>query len=178
MNTHALIVHFPIALLSIYAVLELVHHKKVLASHGFFFIKSFLLVVGTLAAFAAAQSGEIAEEAFRGGDFHRVVELHSMWATLTIAFFSILAYAYVITWIRSRLMSTALMTWIAMHAWPQKVWLFLDAIARIIRKPVVCVALAGMGLVAITVTGALGASIVYGPDIDPVVSFVYHLFIN
>lgn len=35
---------------------------------------------------------------------------------------------------------------------------------------------AALGLVAITITGGLGASIVYGPDVDPVVHFIYSLF--
>ena len=33
-----------------------------------------------------------------------------------------------------------------------------------------------LALVGMTVTGALGAAIVYGPTADPFVTFIYHLF--
>ncbi len=44
-------------------------------------------------------------------------------------------------------------------------------------SPLVIV-LAIAGLVLMTVVGALGASLVYGPEIDPAVSFIYHLLIQ
>ena len=33
-----------------------------------------------------------------------------------------------------------------------------------------------VGIVVITITGALGGAIVYGPEVDPIVSVIYHLF--
>jgi hypothetical protein len=54
----------------------------------------------------------------------------------------------------------------------------LDGITGIIHRPPVLVGLSILGLAAITVTGALGASIVYGPNIDPFVHYIYRLFVG
>ena len=38
--------------------------------------------------------------------------------------------------------------------------------------------LALLGLIAITITGGLGGAIVYGKDVDPIVSFIYKLTVK
>jgi len=53
--------------------------------------------------------------------------------------------------------------------------LSLYAVMGLIRESFI-VALAALArLIAISITGTLGGAIVYGPDVDLVVSLVYHL---
>jgi len=52
---------------------------------------------------------------------------------------------------------------------------FLGLKHFLIETPIVYV-LAIAGIIAITFTGALGAAIVYGSDVDPIVKIIYGLF--
>ena len=53
----------------------------------------------------------------------------------------------------------------------------LDTIlsSRIVK---ICIVLLSLcGFVLLSITGALGAAITHGPDIDPIVQFIYNLFL-
>ena len=52
---------------------------------------------------------------------------------------------------------------------------FLDVLATFITLPFVSALASALGLVAVTITGALGGALVYGPDVDPFVSLIYRL---
>ncbi len=52
----------------------------------------------------------------------------------------------------------------------------LVKIAKWIINTRVSFILALIGIVGITITGTLGGAMVHGPEVDPFVSFVYHLF--
>lgn len=62
MNIHPLFVHFPIALLTVYAVAELLRFKRLTSQVWWWNVKTLLLGVGLLGGFATLQTGEIAEE--------------------------------------------------------------------------------------------------------------------
>jgi uncharacterized membrane protein len=51
-------------------------------------------------------------------------------------------------------------------------------ITQIKEKRWLLIILACCLLAAVTVTGALGAAIVHGQDVDPVVNFIYTLFVK
>ena len=85
-----------------------------------------------------------------------MVETHAFFATTATFIFSLLAISYL-----ARLRN---MVGIA------------SRIANFILQRKISILLASAGLIAILITGGLGASIVYGPDTDPFVSFVYKLF--
>ena len=57
-----------------------------------------------------------------------------------------------------------------------KIWNWLVAVQTLLFKPWLLFLLGLAVLIAITITGSLGGALVYGPEIDPVVSFIYHLF--
>ncbi|QQR83977.1 hypothetical protein IPJ72_02140 [Candidatus Peregrinibacteria bacterium] len=87
-NLHPLFVHFPIALFSLYALLELIPSKKVRNNTTVFFIKLFLLLSGTLSAWPTLMSGESIEHMFSSDPMlNGVVEMHSLWASTSVAIF-------------------------------------------------------------------------------------------
>jgi uncharacterized membrane protein len=162
---HALIVHFPIGLLTVYSLIEFLRFKKILDLPYLFYTKAILLIVGTLSAFAATGTGELAGEFFENNvtQISNFVEVHSIFAGITTTIFTILAVAYVYEWIRKE----------NKFIFIQKI-IFLPQLVRIIMifSPLIAFA----GLVSITITGALGASIVYGPNVDIFARFIYSLF--
>lgn len=160
MNFHIIFVHFPIAILTVYGLLELVRVKKILLRPYWFHLKAFLVVIGSGSAVLAYATGSLIEDEFRG----RLVETHSFFGGLTIAYFGAIALLYFCAWLGREQFLPA-----------DK---FGKSLARIERF------LAGawmplfalIGLTIVTITGALGGAIAYGPDIDPVSKFVYALF--
>jgi uncharacterized membrane protein len=173
---HPILVHFPIALLSLYAILECLRFKKLLAWQPFFYIKAFLVIVGGLAGIAAYStgpegmavngwSGYASMVGSNGRPFvDQIVNMHSNFASLTLGIFSVIAVSYLVVWIQK------------IRPIQHSAWSVILKIANFIQKPAVIILLALLGLLAVTITGALGGSIVYGPNVDPVVSYAYHLF--
>ncbi len=122
MNIHPLFVHFPIALLTLYALFEIfipikIRAFKLLKKENTVFykwlidpvwnsIKAFLVIAGTLIAFPTLQTGELAEEVFRDAAtspelFHQsqvaqLIEVHSTFANITVGIFAVLAVAYIV----------------------------------------------------------------------------------
>lgn len=58
----------------------------------------------------------------------------------------------------------------------KKIWIAIKKHTGYVLRSPFLPFLALIGLIAITMTGALGGAIVYGPNVDPVVKFVYSLF--
>ncbi|MGG0656281.1 DUF2231 domain-containing protein [Rummeliibacillus pycnus] len=142
MPLHPSIVHFPIALLVLGAVLEIINtfmKKESLNKFG-----TFLIIIGVLSGFLALATGDQAEEfAFQnwGRGLHDQVETHSLFADISIIVFSALAVIKLIfkhkffKWrpkqIKNGLISTLI------------------------------VILSVAGIVSLTITGHLGGKIVY-----------------
>lgn len=153
-------------MLVIYAAFEVLRFRALTRQSWYEPVKAVLLVVGVLSSFLALASGEAAEELI-GED--SLVELHSGFAAASTWIFGGLLAAYLI-----RMLSASGISLRLEKLGP--VWRMILALSRFLLKAPVAVILALAGLAAITVTGALGGAIVYGPDIDPIVSFIYHLF--
>ena len=161
MNIHPIFVHFPVALLTVYAILELIRPKKLLASHAYTAIKAFLVILGTLAAYVAAETGDMASELMRGQSSVRtILRLHENFAAWTQIIFTVIAASYIVVLISRRWKRIPVIT----------------AVAEFIQRGPVIIVLALGGLVFVTLTGALGGLIVYGPTADPVMSLVANLF--
>lgn len=169
LNIHPIFTHFPVALFTLYSVFELLRFKKITDQPYWFYIKASFVIIGTLTSYLTYITGDMLEEEFTGP----LVEMHSWFAIITLIIFTILSIAYLVSWIEKT-------TWGPMiGATPfRKVWNVLKQIRTFIMHPAVLIVLAFLGLIAITVTGALGGALAYGPDVDPAVSFIYHLLIN
>lgn len=168
MDFHPIIVHFPIALLTLYCVLELIHRWT---TQDFWKpMRAVLVVTGTIGAFIALQTGELAEGAFRGSPLRSVLELHSLLANVTTILFGVLSGAYVIDFFSRH------------HAWerirfvPHTITTILDKTALIVLRTPLNYLLVIVAFSALSLVGALGGILVYGPDMDPVTKAVYWMF--
>ncbi len=93
MDLHPIFVHFPIALLTVYAIFELVRFKKVVNKFYWFYIKATLAIAGELFAFLAYLSSPN-----EGG--HPLVEMHETFAIATICIFAIISVSYLLEWFK------------------------------------------------------------------------------
>ena len=181
MNLHPVFVHFPIALLTIYALMELVRFKKLMAQPYWFYVKALFLMIGGLGALAALYTGDMAKYAVAHGDFvvaisnfRQVVNMHENFADLSVAIFGILAACYLIIWI-NRGASTPLFSKEGVRGSYFKVWQILVKVAHAFVETKFVILLALAGLICITITGGLGGIMVYGPSADPFFGFIYKL---
>lgn len=167
MNIHPLFVHFPIALLTLYALAEIFSVKKLKDQMWWWNLKAVLLGVGVLGGFSALQTGEMAEEL---RERSQLIEVHSTYATITVWIFGVIALMYIIAGIRKYLGSYV------QEGTARQIFSFFSRIERIVVYGIPV--LAFVGLITLTITGALGGVVVYGPDVDPVVSFIYSIVIG
>ncbi len=168
MNVHPILVHFPVALLTIYAIAELLRFRFLHAKPYWFFVKAILAILGSASSFAAYLSGDQIEDQFRRvPEIARLVEVHAGFALATCIVFGILAVSYGIQWIKRESVRA--------QSTQQPIWKMLIALTDRILRGSIVLPLALAGLFLITVTGALGGAIAYGPDIDPIVSAIYNI---
>ncbi len=165
MNIHPLFVHFPIGILVVYSAFEIVRFQIVTKRVTYFEIKAMLVTLGTLCAFLATATGDMAEDIMKKTDPSKLplIEAHSMYAGAVLGIFSLLTFGYVIEWCTRN----SVLGCVTRYA-------FLQKCSRTILK--YSILLSVLGLIAISITGGLGSAIVYGQDADPFVTIIYRLF--
>ena len=167
MNIHPIIVHFPIALLVCYAIIEILPLTKWYPRFPWDPIKLFLVLFGTVGAVAALGTGSLAEHSSQW-TLRNVLGLHKSFAGISTLIFGIITATYFIRWFFQQYPGLFVGALSALS--------FLKNIADFILKRRIVIPLALMGLVAILVTGILGGIIVYGPNLDPFTKFIYSVF--
>lgn len=165
MNIHPLLVHFPIAFFVTYSIFELIPFKRIKKQSFWFYIKAIFVILGVLGAGAAVISGKLVENQFP--DRKVLINLHSTINELASFVFVIIAVAYFISWIKKSGISFSRLGGLS------KPILFYENI--VLQTPLVYF-LAITGLILISIGGALGGAIAYGPDFDPFTHFTYSLF--
>ena len=168
MNIHPAFIHFPIALLTLYVIIEIVPFGKWYPKAAWEDIKTLLVATGGIGLLVALATGQLAEHSAFAEASKNILSVHKTFAGTTTAIFGIIAAAYVIHWIFEKHEASlgSLATDLA----------FLRAAANFVLKRWIIIPLALIGLATLTFTGALGGIIVYGPNADPVTKFVYSLF--
>lgn len=156
-NIHPIFVHFPIALLFVYSLIKILPLKRWIASVVWKDIERIFLLSGVIGAFLGLATGESAEHLMRPN--HQLVEMHSTFATLS-------------TWIYGLLLAGEILAigipWISKNVQFPKLFGFIARIKDILMNPFVSMALAIVGLIAISITGMLGGIITYGVTADPI----------
>lgn len=174
MDIHPISVHFPIALLTLYAGLELLTIHRYFRTIIWKYIRSTFLILGAISALITIQTGEIAAEMnFGGENGNALITMHSFWANASAWIFCIIAGAYLLGLINENSKLNAIYLKL-----PLILRSILDKAESLIAKSWLRFLFALAGLTAITITGALGGAIVYGPTVDPIVNAIYKLLIK
>ncbi len=163
MNIHPIFVHVPIAFLTVYALTEFLRLRILQRLQSWTYLKTFLLFIGLAGAFFALQTGDVASELVREG--RNVVHLHEFYAKVASVLFGLLFVHYLALLgdqYVNRVLPASLSRW----------WNVLFRIQAAVFTSPVIVLLALAGLIALTVTGALGGILVYGVGLDPLTNLV------
>lgn len=145
-NIHPAFVHFPIALLVLYTLLELVPLSRFVKGVEWQQIKLFFLYIGTLAIFPTILTGIVAADENEG---NVLLPFHEATAFIILGIFSLASVVALYN-----------------HFRPFKNQKLVGVFQKV---------LAFLGILALLVIGALGAGMVYGYHTDPIVSFVTSL---
>ncbi|MBX4211355.1 MAG: hypothetical protein KW806_00970 [Candidatus Yanofskybacteria bacterium] len=164
-NIHPIFVHFPIAFLFVYSIVKILPLQKWLPRISWKQIERTLLVIGTLGALVANQTGEIAEHLLEVD--HQIVEMHSFFASLTIFLFGILLIGEIIQVLNK--------DYISQWKLDRRIKSFSIIIEKLICNKLISILLILMGLITLTLTGLLGGILVYGTTADPFAEIVLRL---
>ena len=165
MNIHPLFVHFRIALLMLYSILELVKNKKIEEKFNLFYTKVILLITGMVGGFVALQTGDMASELLPRSERSSILHFHEMFAQMSIFLYGIMLFGYILKIAEPHLATKNF----------KYNWLVTD-LRIIILSPIVSISLSILGLIALTITGGFGGILVYGPNADFATSILYNIF--
>lgn len=170
---HPFIVHFPIALLTLYAICELVRFKNVTTQHFWFHLKAFLVITGSVASILAIGTGEMVADMFKEmPEKNVIVPVHAIFAEITSSIFLLLAISYAVLWAERDATDAST----EKRGWFRKSISRLTPFAKTIAETPISLVLAFTGIIGVTITGALGGAMVHGIDSDPFITFFYRLF--
>ena len=172
MNLHVIVVHYPIAFLTVYALFELLRFRRLLNQPFWFYVKAVLVILGSLGAGAALITGKMAKELFSGvSSLEPVVSLHEKFAQTTTIIFAVLAVSYLVIWLNRENFSSIFSPDTVLA----KIWNFLGKLAHVLVETKLAILLALAGLICVTLTGGLGGAMAFGPDADPFFKPIYNL---
>lgn len=172
MNIHPIVVHFPVALLTLYSLMEIFQFRKLRSSRPWQIVKAVFLILGTFFSVAAFITGGWARELVGTS---KLIELHSTFGLITLLFF--IATTLLVGSYNINTQTLAIKNWLWNTVFIRSIWRILSKISDAIVPYYGILILIGIiGLCLITITGALGGTVVYGSDMDPFTSFIYRLF--
>ena len=93
MDIHPLVIHFPIAFLTIYTVFELVRFQRIIEQPYWFYVKKTLIIIGWAGSIVAAVSGLNAAGWIIQGQ--RLFVMHEIFALTTIVLSTTSAIFYI-----------------------------------------------------------------------------------
>jgi len=166
MNLHPILVHFPIALLTTYSLLELFRLPLLTKQSYYFYLKAFLVIAGILMALPTIVTGLLVQSQFANA---YLVDLHQWVNISATVLFGVLGASYAVTWLNHNPPKMFKKAW----WWKMKV----KVAGFILQTPIVLL-ITLVAFFLVTIGGALGGIIVYGSNIDPftqILSQILHL---
>jgi uncharacterized membrane protein len=169
MNIHPLFVHFPIGLLVTYSLCELIRVRALLKKLWWQRLKAVLVIFGTLWSYLTVITGIMAFNLVRAKSSRlSIIGIHKNFALISLFIFTFIAVYYLL-----QILRTSRWHNLSFLRWPILNW---EWRGHVLFEELFIPLLALLGLVLIIITGGLGAAIVYGPNIDPFVNFIYSIF--
>lgn len=174
-SLHPFLVHFPIALLMVYVLMEILRLSTLKESRVWFYLKSSFLLFGTVLAIPALISGKVIEETLEKSGLREsdLMEMHEKFAFITTLIFLILSASYLI---RIFKLKGIMENTINSNKTLKKIFVIKYKISNFILDSSLSWIIAIVGFICISITGALGAAMVYGTSSDPIVSLIYKIF--
>lgn len=154
MDLHPLVVHFPIWLLVLYCLIEIMQVFPVCKKWDLIKTKMILLGVWLIGTYVSIQTWEEAADAYKN---NTIVELHEEFAEITFTVFCILAGVYILWYLDKQWYN---------FPWREIVW----KIVTVLFKYWIVALLALGWLFLLTGTWALWWALVYWPD--PIAEFI------
>lgn len=172
---HPLIVHIPIAFLTVYSLFEIIT-TLFFASRFYSFVwtKLLLLGVGVFGAQGALFTGEMAEDLNREIVSRKILDAHEEWASFTFSWFLVIFIIYILIAVASKpFFKTKIDSIVDRFPSFNIFFGILKTIGNFFSKyKVFVLGMSIVGLVTVSVTGALGGVMVYGRNADPIVIIV------
>lgn len=176
---HPIIVHMPVAFLTVYALLEILTACFVrFNTKTIFYIKCFLVFAGMIGVSGALATGEVASYLNRDSVPRSILHAHEEWAEFTAGFFWIPIIIYVVMTLsyERSYFEAKMVSWFGQQKFITTIFNFSKKVSSLIeRNRWLLVVVAVVGLITVTVTGALGGAMVYGPNADPFIETVISL---
>lgn len=163
-DIHPILVHFPIAILSTYTILEFLRFRFLTRLQYWFYIKALLAILGSLATLPTMLAGLLAKSLLTTPN--RVVDLHEKFAISASTIFLFIGFLYFLAWIKPQVKSK------------NNLLQFVFSVEHFIFEKNILIPVAFVGLILITITGALGGIIVFGPGIDPFSKILFNLLLK
>ena len=167
MNIHPIIIHFPIALLVVYSLLEMVSIFSWKWVPSLKVTKQFLLFVWTIWVFFALQTWDLASDIWEYPK--NLVHEHERRANISYILYIVLSVYYLLTF---EFVQNLL----------QKVHKNIVPLIKKIQEQkyisIIVATLATLWIIALTITWALGGAISHWPDTDPIVKIIYNIFVK
>ncbi len=92
MDLHPLLIHYPIAFLTTYAVFELLRFKKLLGLPYWFYVKGTLLILGEISAIATLIAALFSTSTLAGES--RLADMYKLFMFITVIIFGITSLFY------------------------------------------------------------------------------------
>ena len=169
MNLHPLVVHFPIALLSFYTFLEFLTLFPFAKKWNLKTTKILLLIWGLLWANIALQTGELAADILNSKYLGHIIDRHQWIGQASVYPYAILLVMYLLREIGEHQRQ---------RTYREKRSKYMDIALKRIQKLEswkVFVIFAVIGFILLSITGAIGGGIVYGPDADPLTKIMFEI---